>query len=136
MESLYYTKWSRRKDGNTLLITLDKSVTLMLREGVEPVNNTVQITMDDDMITEVEELYRSMGTSFAEAVRAFARQSLQMQGMPSYPTLVYLEDMTPQEFERRMMQAESDVDAGRVYTDAEFDAMMREKLRCGRDKTV
>ena len=99
-------------------------------------NNTVQITMDDDMITEVEELYCSMGTSFAEAVRVYARQSLQMQGMPSYPTLVYLEDMTPQEFERRMMQAEADVDAGRVYTDAEFDAMMREKFRCGRDKTV
>ena len=97
-------------------------------------NNTVQITMDDDMKTEVEELYRSMGTSFAGAVRVFARQSLQIQEIPS--SLACLEDLTTQEFERRMTQAEADVDAGRVYTDAEFDAMMRGKLRCGRDKTV
>ena len=92
----------------------------------------VEIAMDKELLDAVEELYRSMGTTFEEAVRMFARESIRVQGLPFQPTLEYLEDLTPQELECRMMQAEEDVNAGRVYTDAEFDAMMKERFQRGR----
>ena len=43
---------------------------------------TLQIRMNSDLKAEVEELYRNLGTSFAEAVRIFAQQSLREGGMP------------------------------------------------------
>jgi len=45
-----------------------------------------QVRMDEDIKEEVEALYRSLGTSFAEAVRIFAVQSLREQGMPFTPS--------------------------------------------------
>ena len=56
---------------------------------------TCQIRMDSDLKTQVEELYRSLGTSFAEAVRMFARQSVQEGGMPFRPVLKTWDEMTP-----------------------------------------
>ena len=44
--------------------------------------STVQIRMDTELKEQVEALYRGMGTTFAEAVRIFATQSLIEQGMP------------------------------------------------------
>lgn len=43
---------------------------------------TVQIRMDSDIKERVEALYIRMGTTFAEAVRIFAAQSLLAEGMP------------------------------------------------------
>jgi addiction module RelB/DinJ family antitoxin len=43
---------------------------------------TLQIRMDADLKDKAETLYRSLGTSLAEAVRIFARQSVQENGMP------------------------------------------------------
>lgn len=43
---------------------------------------TLQVRMDADLKEKVEALYRDMGTSFAEAVRVFAKQSVQENGMP------------------------------------------------------
>ena len=43
---------------------------------------TFQVRMDADLKEEVEKLYKSMGTSFAEAVRIFAKQSLTEKGLP------------------------------------------------------
>jgi DNA-damage-inducible protein J len=42
----------------------------------------LQVRMDAELKAEVEQLYRDMGTSFAEAVRIFARQSVRDQAMP------------------------------------------------------
>ena len=42
----------------------------------------VQVRMDAEIKEEVESLYRGLGTSFAEAVRVFAVQSIKAQGMP------------------------------------------------------
>ncbi|GEM_PF-2906880 len=47
-----------------------------------PAESIVQIEMDTKLKEEVEELYRSMGTSFAEAVRIFAAQSVMLRAMP------------------------------------------------------
>jgi len=43
---------------------------------------TLQVRMDAELKEKVELLYRGMGTSFAEAVRIFATQSLVENGMP------------------------------------------------------
>lgn len=43
---------------------------------------TLQVRMDADLKEKVEALYREMGTSFAEAVRIFAKQSVIENGMP------------------------------------------------------
>lgn len=43
---------------------------------------TLQVRMDAELKEQVETLYRSMGTSFAEAVRIFAKQSVKENGMP------------------------------------------------------
>ena len=43
---------------------------------------TLQVRMDAELKEKVERLYRSMGTSFAEAVRVFASQSLAENGLP------------------------------------------------------
>ncbi|MCM1183187.1 MAG: type II toxin-antitoxin system RelB/DinJ family antitoxin [Roseburia sp.] len=48
----------------------------MAREAV------LQISMDADLKEQAEELYKKLGTSFAEAVRMFARQSVQENAMP------------------------------------------------------
>lgn len=43
---------------------------------------TLQVRMESELKANAEELYRRLGTSFAEAVRIFARQSLTVGGMP------------------------------------------------------
>lgn len=43
---------------------------------------TLQVRMDAEVKEKVEELYRGMGTTFAEAVRMMATQSLLENGMP------------------------------------------------------
>ena len=43
---------------------------------------TLQVRMDADLKEKAEALYRDMGTSFAEAVRIFAQQSVHENGMP------------------------------------------------------
>ena len=45
-----------------------------------------QVRMDEDIKNQVEALYRGMGTTFAEAVRIFAVQSIREQGMPFTPS--------------------------------------------------
>ena len=97
---------------------------------------TLQIRIDSELKTEVEELYRSLGTSFAEAVRMFAQQSLREGGMPFRPTLKSWEDMTAQEIDTKLSQSETDIAAGRIHTQAELDAQMKERFRRGRAKAV
>lgn len=43
---------------------------------------TLQVRMDADLKEQVELLYKKLGTSFAEAVRIFAKQSVQENAMP------------------------------------------------------
>ena len=97
---------------------------------------TLQIRIDSELKTEVEELYRGLGTSFAEAVRIFAQQSLREGGMPFRPTLKSWEDMTAQEIDAKLSQSEADITAGRIHTQAELDARMKERFRRGRAKAV
>ncbi len=45
-----------------------------------------QVRIDEDIKNQAEALYRRMGTSFAEAIRIFAVQSIREQGMPFTPS--------------------------------------------------
>ena len=42
----------------------------------------LQVRMDAELKEQAEQLYKDMGTSLAEAVRIFARQSVLENGMP------------------------------------------------------
>ena len=67
--------------------------------------STFQVRMDSDLKTQVEALYKSLGTSFAEAVRIFAQQSLREGGMPFRPTLKTWDEMTAQEISAKLQRA-------------------------------
>ena len=43
---------------------------------------TLQVRMDSELKEQAELLYKQLGTSFAEAVRIFARQSVEEKAMP------------------------------------------------------
>ena len=47
-----------------------------------PKEATMQVRMDSDLKAQAEALYRNMGTSFAEAIRIFAKQSVEENAMP------------------------------------------------------
>ena len=97
---------------------------------------TLQIRMNSDLKAQVEELYRNMGTSFAEAVRIFAQQSLREGGMPFRPTLKAWEDITAQEINAKLLQSEDDIAAGRVCTQDELDRRMKGRFAHGTDTAV
>lgn len=92
---------------------------------------TLQIRIDGELKAQVEELYRSLGTSFAEAVRIFARQSLQEGGMPFRPALKTWDELTHEEIGVKLAQSEADIAAGSVCTQEELDSRMRERFANG-----
>lgn len=92
---------------------------------------TLQVRMDGQIKNNVEELYRKLGTSFAEAVRIFAQQSLLTGGMPFRPTLKSWETLTEAEIDRKLEAAEEDILAGRVLTQDEANERMKAKFHHG-----
>ena len=52
----------------------------------------VQIRMDNEIKEEAENIYRNLGTSFAEAVRIFVSQSVKEHGFPFVPRNYKLTD--------------------------------------------
>lgn len=97
---------------------------------------TMQIRMDGELKAQVEELYHSLGTSFAEAVRIFAQQSIREGGMPFRPTLKTWDEMTAEDLHFKLSQSERDIAAGRVCSQDELDSRMRERFANGRHTTV
>jgi len=97
---------------------------------------TLQIRMNSNLKKQVEELYRSMGTSFAEAVRIFAQQSLKEGGMPFRPTLKPWEDMDAQEINAKLLQSEADISHGRLFSQEDLDNRMEGRFAHGADQTV
>ncbi len=97
---------------------------------------TLQIRMNSDLKMQVEELYRSMGTSFAEAVRIFAQQSLREGGMPFRPSLKPWEDMDTQEINVKLLQSEADISHGRLLNQEDLDSRMKGRFVHGADQAV
>lgn len=92
---------------------------------------TVQIRMNGELKEQVENLYRSMGTSFAEAVRIFAQQSLRDGGMPFRPTLRSWGDLTTQEIDAKLRKSEEEISSGAYCSQAALDARIQEKFSHG-----
>lgn len=92
---------------------------------------TLQVRMDSQLKHNVEELYRELGTTFAEAVRIFAQQSLLAGGMPFRPALKPWEELTGAELDRKLSASEGDILAGRVLSQEAADARMSVKFHHG-----
>ena len=92
---------------------------------------TVQVRMNGELKAQVEELYRSLGTSFAEAVRIFAQQSIREGGMPFRPALKPWDELTREEIHAKLSKSEADIASGRVCSQAELDSRMRERFAHG-----
>ena len=97
---------------------------------------TCQIRMNSELKAQVEELYRNLGTSFAEAVRIFAQQSLRDGGMPFRPTLKTWDEMTAQEISAKLTKSEADIREGRVFSQEDVDARMKERLAHGNTTAI
>lgn len=91
-------------------------------------DSTVQVRMDSKLKSQVEELYKKLGTSFAEAVRIFAQQSVREGGMPFTPRLVTLDTMSEASLNEKLVNSVKEAEAGEVLTQEELDALMEEKL--------
>ena len=98
--------------------------------------STFQVRMDSDLKTQVEAPYKSLGTSFAEAVRIFAQQSLREGGMPFRPTLKTWDEMTAQEISAKLAKSEADILEGRVFSQEAAGARMKERLIYGNNSAV
>lgn len=92
---------------------------------------TLQIRMDKEIKSQVEALYRGMGTSFAEAVRIFAQQSLREGGMPFRPTLKTWDELSQQDIDKMLAASMDEAASGQVYTQAQLDEIMTERFRHG-----
>ena len=90
---------------------------------------TLQIRIDSAVKEQVEALYRSLGTSFAEAVRMFAQQSLQEGGMPFRPSLRAWDDMSETEISEKLSRSSEDIAAGRISAQCDMDAKVKELLQ-------
>lgn len=101
-----------------------------------PMDATVQVRMNGELKAQVEELYRSLGTSFAEAVRIFAQQSLREGGMPFRPALKSWDDLTSEEISAKLSKSEEDIVSGRICSQAELDSRMRERFANGQHPTL
>ena len=79
-------------------------------------NATLQIRIDSQLKQQVEELYKNLGTSFAEAVRIFAKKSVMEGGIPFRPTLLTTDELTNQSIQNMLAQSLSDIQHGKTYT--------------------
>ena len=98
--------------------------------------STFQVRMDSELKAQVEAPYRSLGTSFAEAVRIFAQQSLRDGGMPFRPTLKTWDGMTAQEISAKLAKSEADIREGRVFSQEDVDVRMKERLAHGNTTAI
>ena len=79
---------------------------------------TFQIRMNSELKSEVESLYRSLGTSFAEAVRIFAQQSLREGGMP----LKTWDELSQDEINAKLRKSAADIASGHTLSQDALDA--------------
>lgn len=97
---------------------------------------TCQIRMDGELKSQVEALYRDLGTSFAEAVRIFAQQSVREGRMPFRPSLKTWGELSDDEISAVLSKSEQDIAEGRVVSQNALDAKMKERFARGRNQAV
>jgi DNA-damage-inducible protein J len=87
---------------------------------------TLQVRMDKELKAEVEDLYRSLGTTFAEAVRIFAQQSLRVGGMPFTPSLKTWDEYTQEEIDAKLEESLKAARNGEVISSEDLYKEIRE----------
>lgn len=97
---------------------------------------TVQVRMDSELKAQVENLYRSLGTSFAEAVRIFAQQSIREGGMPFRPALKSWDELTDVEISAKLSRSQADIAVGRICSQDALDARMKDRFANGQHTKV
>lgn len=90
--------------------------------------STLQVRMDSELKANVEALYKSLGTSFAEAVRIFAQQSLREGGLPFIPSIRTWDELTQEEIDSRLRRSVAQAAAGDVLSQEELDSRMKERF--------
>lgn len=93
--------------------------------------STLQVRMDTQLKTEVEALYRDLGTSFSEAVRIFAQQSLREGGMPFTPSLKTWDEFSQGEIDAKLKKSITSQQKGDVLTQEALDQKMKERFHRG-----
>lgn len=93
--------------------------------------STLQVRKDSALKAEVEALYKSLGTSFAEAVRIFAQRSIREGGLPFTPSLKTWDELTQAEIDTRLRKSMADIAADRLLSQEQLDAEIREKYAHG-----
>lgn len=93
--------------------------------------STLQVRMNSELKADVEALYKSLGTSFAEAVRIFAQQSLREGGMPFTPSLKSWDELSQSEIDAKLAKSMANVSEGKVLSQEQLDAKMRERFARG-----
>ena len=78
---------------------------------------------------QVEALYCSLDTLFAEAVRMFAQQSLQEGGMPFRPSLRAWDNMSEAEISEKLSRSSEDIAAGRISAQCDMDAKVKKLIQ-------
>lgn len=84
-----------------------------------------QVRMDSEIKENVEALYKEFGTSFAEAVRILAYQSLLQRKMPiiiEAPKSVNVDLMSADEIERKLQKSIEQINKGKGKTISEVRA--------------
>lgn len=94
-------------------------------------DSTLQVRMNAELKAEAEALYKSLGTSFAEAVRIFAQQSIRVGGFPFNPSLKPWDELSQAEIDARLHKSMADASAGRLLSQDALDDKMREKFARG-----
>src|SRR5699024_9487000 len=97
-------KWIAAADPIISLLTFFLCCSTFAIQGgaVMALDATCQIRMNSELKAQVEELYRNLGTSFAEAVRIFAQQSLREGGLPFRPALKTWDELTEAEIDEKL----------------------------------
>ena len=93
--------------------------------------STLQVRKDSALKAEVEALYKSLGTSFAEAVRIFAQRSIREGALPFTPSLKTWDELTQAEIDTRLHKSMADIAADRLLSQEQLDAEIREKYAHG-----
>ena len=88
---------------------------------------TLQVRMDGELKEKVEKLYKEMGTTFSEAVRMFAQQSVAEGRMPFWPKVKTSDDYSLEDIDNILKQSADDIKKGNVHTLQEFAQVMGEK---------
>ena len=95
-----------------------------------------QIRMDSTLKAQVETLYRELGTTFSEAVRIFAQQSVREGRLPFLPSIRSWDEMPQTEIDAMLSESMREISEGRTVSLEKVDAHMKALFSNARNADV